>query len=386
MKKRIKISFACIFLIFYFAVYCIANTKTNAPFYIYDVIAQYDSIFTVKIKEYNIPGAAYAVVNYGEAVFIKCYGVRNVKYPEPVNEHTIFRLASLSKGITAVLAGILVDYKVLNWDDPVIKYLPDFHLRDPKITRNLTIRHILSHTSGLPSYAGTELLENNISYVMLLKNLTNAPILALPGEQFNYQNVLFSLIGDIFASLMDTSYEQLVNSFIFESLGMKNASVGRSDFLEQLNRASPHVLKDSLIVPVKIKQSYYNIPPAAGINASIADMIEWLKAMMGYRKDIVSPAILEQVSMPYIKTAKETRYFGEWENLDDTYYGLGLRIFDYSGTNLIYHGGYVQGFRSEIAIDPVDNVGIVILMNSESPFADICVPLFFDLFLGLTEK
>ena len=198
--------------------------------------------------------------------------------------------------------------------------------------------------------------------------------------------MLFSLIGDIIESVMETGYEQVIDTYIFKPLGMNDACMGRLGFLQQSNHASAHIMQDSIMVPVKIKQSYYNIPPAAGMNASISDMIQWLKFMLGYRADIVSPAIREQITRPYIKTDKESRYFGDWRNLNDTFYGLGWRVFNYAGINLIYHGGYVQGFRSEIALDPENNLGIVILMNSETDFANICIPLFFNLYLGLSEN
>jgi len=387
-NKRIWVKIYLLWVIFFFYLgeNCIAAPKNDSPFYIYDIITKYDCVFTEQMKQHKIPGAALAVVRNDEVIYVKCYGVRNVNFTEPVNEHTLFRLASLSKGISAVLTGMLVESKALAWDAPVINYLHDFQLCDPAATQRLTIRHILSHTSGLPSYAGTELLESNLSYPVLKTNLATVRLSAQPGEQYNYQNVLFSLIGDIIKSVMQTGYEQVIDSYLFKPLGMNDACMGRLKYLGQLNHASAHIMRDSVVVPVKIKQSYYNIPPAAGMNASITDMVQWLKVMLGYRPDIVSPAIREQIFMPYIKTDKESRYFGKWRNLNDTYYGLGWRVFNYAETNLIYHGGYVQGFRSEIAIDPVNRLGIVILMNSESPFADMCIPLFFDLYLGLPNN
>ncbi|MBN2412717.1 beta-lactamase family protein [candidate division KSB1 bacterium] len=385
IKKWVNFNQLLVTFFFYFAISGIAFTKSDSPYYIYNIISDFDSVFTQKIKENNIPGAAYAIVSNGKEVMMKCYGVRNIQNPESVNEHTLFRLASLSKGMSAVLTGILVENHVLNWDDPVTKYLPDFYLQDPIATQNLTIRHLLSHTSGLPSYAGTEMLENNLPHTLLIPSLAKVPLQSQPGEQYNYQNVLFSLIGDIIETVMATGYGQAIETNLFIPLGMNDACVGRQELLENSNHASPHIMQDSIPVPVEIKQSYYNIPPAAGINASIADMIQWVKIMLGYRPDIISPAILEQITMPYIKTDKESRYFGDWLNLNDTFYGLGWRVFNYAGTNLIYHGGYVQGFRSEIALDPKNNLGIVFLMNSETSFADYCVPLFFDHYLRLID-
>jgi len=376
---------AFISIIFFFLYFSstFAVILPDDPFYIYRIAIKYDSLLQTRIKEYNIPGAACVLVSQDALVYKKCFGVRELGDNEPVTEHTLFRLASLSKGFTAILTGLLVEKQLLDWNEPISDFLPELNLMTNSQYGEPTLRHILSHTSGLPSYAGTELLEENMSYTELLASLQQVPPLAPPGQQYNYQNVVFSITGDILAAVADTSYKALVNSLLFTPLGMKDATIGYQDFVNNPDHASPHIEINSVQVPVKVKTSYYHIAPAAGINASINDMAEWIKVILGYRPEIISRSVLQQVTKIQISTEKATRYFGKWSRLGDANYALGWRIFDYNGIHLVYHGGSVQGFRTEIAVDPVNHLGIVFLFNCETLFADICVPEFFDLYMSL---
>ncbi len=271
--------------------------------------------------------------------------------------------------------------ELIYWDSKVKDYLPDLQLSDPAATEKLTIAHLLSQTSGLPSYAGTEKLENNISYEQLIQDLAVIPILYMPGEHYNYQNVVFSLTGDILAGITNQSFEKLLKEYIFNPLNLRHASIGMDAYLQEHNHAFPHIKADSMWIPTTVKPSYYNIPPAAGINASINDMIIWVKAMLGGYPDIIPNNTRKEIMKAHIPTAKASRYFGKWDNLGQTWYGLGWRIFEFDDHILVYHGGYVQGFRAEIALDLYRNIGIVVLMNAASPLADNCIPMFFDLFV-----
>ncbi len=351
------------------------------PFNIYSKISKYDSLLTDGLLRYKIPGAAAAIIQDHKIIYKETFGVRNIYSQIAVNDSTIFRLASLSKGFTSTLTGMLVEENLLNWDSKVIDFLPDLKLSDPAATENLTISHLLSQTSGLPSYAGTDKLENNISYQQLIQDLAIIPLVSMPGEQYNYQNVVFSLTGDILAEITNQSFEKLLNTYIFKPLKLRHTSIGMDAYLQEHNHAFPHIKADSIWIPTTVKPSYYNIPPAAGINASIDDMIIWVKAMLGAYPQIIPDNIRKETMKAHIPTEKASRYFGKWENLGQTWYGLGWRVFEFDEHTLVYHGGYVQGFRAEIALDLYRNIGIVVLMNAASPLADNCIPMFFDLFV-----
>ena len=331
----------------------------------------------------KIPGAAVAIVSRNKIVHLKGYGVREAGRPERIDKDTVFRLASLSKGFAPVLTGLLVEDGVLDWDDGVLEYLEDFSLKDSAHTEEVTIRHILSHTSGVQEHAFTTLLDANVPYEKIIKELDRANIVCEVGEYFSYQNVIYSLIGDILKSATGHDYELLLRLKIFWPLAMNRASLGWNGIKSSANRATPHIRYSRKWKPIKIRKTYYSVAPAAGVNASISDMAKWLRALLGGASSIISPNVIQEVTTPFVRTSKMKRYFRSWRNLKKAWYGLGWRVFDYSGTKIVHHGGYVRGYRTEMAFAPEEGIGMVILMNGASRFANVCVPTFFNLYLGL---
>jgi len=324
----------------------------------------------------KIPGAAVAIVSKNKIVHVKGYGFREAGRPERIDENTVFRLASVSKGFAPVLTGLLVEDGVLDWDDKVLEHLEDFSLKDSDHTKQVTIRHILSHTSGVQEHAFTTLLDSNIPYERIVKELDLANIVCEVGECFSYQNVIYSLIGDILKSATGHDYELLLRLKIFWPLAMNRASLGWNGLKSSANKATPHIRYSRKWKPIKIRKTYYSVPPAAGVNASISDMAKWLKALLGGASSIISPNVMQEVTTPFVRTSKMKRYFRSWRNLKKAWYGLGWRVFEYSGTKIVHHGGYVRGYRAEMAFAPEEGIGMVILMNGASRFANVCVPTF----------
>ena len=347
------------------------------------LIKKFDVFVKEALTAGKIPGAAVAIVSRNKIVHLKGYGVREAGRPERIDEDTVFRLASLSKGFAPVLTGLLVEDGVLDWDDGVLEYLEDFSLKDSAHTEEVTIRHILSHTSGVQEHAFTTLLDANVPYERIIKEIDRANIVCGVGECFSYQNVIYSLIADILKSATGHDYELLLRLKIFWPLAMNRASLGWNGIKSSANRATPHIRYSRKWKPIKIRKTYYSVAPAAGVNASISDMAKWLRALLGGASSIISPNVMQEVSTPLIRTSKMKRYFRSWRNLKKAWYGLGWRVFDYSGTKIVHHGGYVRGYRAEMAFAPEEGVGMVILMNGASRFANVCVPTFFNLYLGL---
>ncbi len=347
------------------------------------LVKKFTAFVAVAINDGKIPGAAVAIVSKNKIVHVKGYGFREAGRPERIDEDTVFRLASVSKGFAPVLTGLLVEDGVLDWDDKVLEHLEDFSLKDSAHTKQVTIRHILSHTSGVQEHAFTTLLDSNVPYEKIIKELDRANIVCEVGEYFSYQNVIYSLIGDILKSATGHDYELLLRLKIFWPLAMNRASLGWNGIKSSANRATPHIRYSRKWTPIKISKTYYSVPPAAGVNASILDMAKWLRALLGGASSIISPNVMQEVTTPFVRTSKMKRYFRSWRNLKKAWYGLGWRVFDYSGTKIVHHGGYVRGYRVEMAFAPEEGIGMVILMNGASRFANVCVPTFFNLYLGL---
>ena len=197
----------------------------------------------------------------------------------------------------------------------------------------------------------------------------------------------YSLVGEVVAIATGQDFGQAMHDRIFVPLGMKNSSVGLDGIMAESNRTAPHVRVKNGWLAVKFKPSYYRVAPAAGVNASIADMAQWLRAQMGGRPDVISREILAAVNTPYVRTPEEVRG-APWRNarLRDAHYGLGWRIFNYSGHKLVYHAGGVQGYRSEMAYLPDKRIGIVLLSNSDARFSGTVIPTFLDTYLQLPAK
>jgi len=353
------------------------ETRINA------VLLDFDAFVEITLDAWNLPGMAIAVVENDSIVFLKGYGVRRIDRPDPIDIHTVFRIASVSKTFASTLTGLLVEEGVLNWNDRVYEYLPNFSLKDSVNTYHLTIRHILSHTSGLIPHTYDNLIEANQSYRKIVSALKDVPLVGQPGKHYGYQNVVFSLIGDIVESATGTSYKTLVRDKLFKPLEMTDASLGWDAYLAKTNRASPHTVQHYTWKAIDDKKAYYSIPPSAGVNASISDMARWLRAQMGATPDIVSPAILQSIHTPRVRTPGELPRYHWNGRVRNAYYGMGWRIFNYAGHTMITHSGGIEGYLTQLAFIPDLKIGLVVLMNSRK--IDFLLPTFFDMYLGIDE-
>jgi len=347
------------------------------------LMTEYDTYVKSYISEREIPGVAVVIVINNQIEFIKGYGVRKLGGTDSIDIHSVFRLASVSKPFASILTGMLVKEGILNWDDTVIKYIPDFSLKDSSTTKNLTIRHILSHTSGLTPHAFDNLIEANLPFETIVKRLKEVNIHCEPGECYGYQNTVYSLISLIIKSATGKNYTDLLNERLFQPLGMLDASSNKNDMLESDNCASPHTRRRGLWQAADLRDTYYNVPPAAGINASIYDMAYWIKGLLGCSPEILSVEIVKEVSKPVISTPREKYRFNSNNRLKYAAYGLGWRVFDYSGRTMIYHSGGMRGYYTQLAFLPKYKIGIAVLQNALTH--NDFLYKFVDMYFGLKQ-
>jgi len=348
------------------------------------VLKKYDRYISNTIEEGRVPGVAVAVVTDSQIVFIKGYGLKEIGKPEPIDLNTSFRIASVSKGFASVLTAMLVKDSVLSWDDKVIKYLPEFTLKDSAATQNLTIRHVLSHTSGLVPHAYDNLVEANVSYEKIINKLKNVRLVCKTGDCYGYQNVMYSLISEIIESATGFGYIYWLSEKILKPLNMNDVSFSKKGLLENENYAHPHVKVAGEWSATRVRDTYYTVIPAAGINASIMDMAIWTQALLGVYPQVISPEITEEIFRPKIETYYERRRFNWRKRLQEAYYGLGWRIFNYSGHTMIFHSGGLRGYLSKLAILPHERIGIVVLQNAWT--RNPLLYQFIDMYLNLPEE
>lgn len=349
-------------------------------------VAEFEAMADQLTYGQRVPGMAMAIVQGGRVLSARGYGVTNVNHPEPVDAHTVFRLASLSKAFAGTMAGLLVNDGVLRWDSKVTDYVPGFQLSDPEATRQLTVADLLSHRVGLTRNAYDRDVESNADYYTLTHRLSSAPLRCAPGQCYAYQNVAFSLVGDVVFAASGSFYEQSVERRIFKPLGMNDASLGLAGIQASPRWARPHVRSRNGWVSLTPKPSYYRLAPAAGVNASASDMAQWLLAHTGHRPDVLSAPLLATLHASLISTPGEMRSGWRHQRVDSAGYALGWRVFDYAGHQVVFHAGAVQGYRGLVALLPERDLGIALMWNGESSLPSGLMPTILDRALALPAQ
>lgn len=346
--------------------------------YLEKVLEDYSAYIMERMEKTHTPGAAIAIVQDSTILFLKGFGVKEIGTNDSVDVNTVFRIGSVSKSFAAILTGVLKDKNELDWNDYVVDYLPDFKLQSEEQTKQLQLKHVLSHTIGLPYHSYTNLVEEGKELGDMLNELSTLKLIGKVGQVHSYQNVAYSLIGEVIEAKTGKSYEQVMQEQVLVPLGMVNTTLNYTAFVNNPDIALPHAYSRKNLHPTAITDTYYNVAPAGGVNTNIKDMAQWMRAILGYREDIISKATLQEIYNPAVNTATRHRYFGNWGRLKKAYYAKGFRVLYYPNDTLIYHGGYVNGYRSEVAIDPRDNIAICILTNSPNTLIDKSSSAFFD--------
>lgn len=344
------------------------------------IIQEYDSLLYTDIRETGAVGAAVVVTYKGRIAFMKCFGTRRAASADSVDEHTIFRLASVSKAVSGVLAGILANEKLIDLDCKIKDHIPEFRLKTPENTESLTLRHVLSHTSGMIPHAFDLMVEDHVPLNEIIARLNEVEITANPGEVYGYQNVTFSLFDPVVHAQTHKSFDEIIREKVFLPFGMQDASTGFEAFRNNPNKAIPHGGGDRNFRPIALNDRYYNTAPAAGVNASISDLGQFLLAVSAQNYDVMPRQARNLVFTPLVETPLRGSYFRTWDRVDSKHYSLGWRIVDYKNHRIAYHGGYVAGYRSEIAFCEEEQIGIAFLTNSPNSRVSKSVPMFLNLF------
>jgi beta-lactamase class C len=352
----------------------------------YPPVSDFISFMERELDSSRTVGAAYAIVRNGKIDCTRTFGETRKGSGIGVDENTIFRLASVSKGFAGAMACILDQEGVLSLDDRVVVRYPGFRLKDSVSTSDMTIRNLLSHTTGLVPFAFDNLVEAGDDLGHIVDRLDEVDISAPPGAIYGYQNVTFSMWDPIARRATGIPYQILLEKLIFNPLGMKNASAGPIQSDQIQNMAYPHVRGKMGYTVLDPYIGYYNVLPAAGVNASIADMGQWLLALLGHKPEQFPDTVRRMLEEPVIYTPLKYRYTRYWRPFKERYYGLGWRIYFYRGRKIMYHGGYIRGYRAEIGYCPQEDAGIAFLQNSPNNLASKCVPRFFDLYFDYLER
>ncbi len=318
-------------------------------------------------KEFEVPGVAVAVVKDGKLVLAKGYGVRKLGEAAPVTGHTLFGIASNTKAFTAAALAMLVDEGKIQWDDPVTKHLPAFQMYDPYVTREMTVRDLLVHRSGLGLGAGDLMFwpPSDLSSQEIVKRLRFIKPATSFRSRYAYDNVLYLVAGEVIEAVTGTRWQDFIRTRFFRPLGMTDSNLGVSEFRPGGDVATPHSRAAGKLEPIAFS-SFENNAPAGAINSSAADLAKWLIVQlnggdMGGSRLFSEPQSREmwsaQTVIPISPTAVAKPNF--------LAYGLGWELSDYRGRKIVFHGGALPGYYSRVTLVPELKLGMVVLTNQE---------------------
>ena len=326
--------------------------------------AQLDQQFAAMAQRSEMAGLAIAIVEDGELRFVRTYGVIDRDTNAPVTLNTVFRWASVSKTVAGTLAATLANEGLVDLDSPVARY--DTTLRLPEGAESrVSFQQLLSQQTGLTKNAYDERLEDGQDPRTLRASLAGAPLQCPPGSCHTYQNVAFDAATEILEQAAQRSYPDAVSERFFLPLGMNSANFGMAGLTNAKDWARPH---NGRMVRT-VKETYWRVPAAAGVESNIVDFARWMQATMGDRPDVLPESTLRMAQSPRVNTAPI--YGGELRQANsDAHYGLGWRSFKYDGNVLVGHSGAVDGYRATLIFDPASRVGVVAMWNSNwgTPF------------------
>ncbi|WP_343486184.1 serine hydrolase domain-containing protein [Allomuricauda sp. d1] len=336
--------------------------------------------FERAIAKGDIVGAGVSIVQGDSIILSDGFGKRSVDGTKNVDGETVFRLGSLSKGFTGVLAASLQSENVLDFNDRVTEYLPQFQLGTEANTQKITLAHILSHSAGTPYHSYTNLVEAGLPMTEIASRFHEVTPISEPGSTYSYQNALFALSQEAMKEATGDNFTTLLKKRFFIPLEMKNVSMDYNTLSKASNVALPHSKRRNGWRKLRLNDHYYNAVAAGGINASSSDMAKWMRFLLGHNPEVFSQSAIQEAFCPTVSISYNRKYYQKWPGHVRSQYGFGWRIHTVkekeTGTEktIWHHGGSVNNYRNEIALYPEEDLGICVLLNSNSKIARHVIP------------
>ncbi len=347
--------------------------------------------FQQALKSGQIIGAGVSIVKGDSILLAEGFGIRNFENGKQVDGETVFRLGSLSKGFTGVLAAKLVEEGAFDFKDRVTDYLPNFVFGDSLNTQSIEIGHMLSHTSGTPYHSYTNLVEAGLSMAKIAERFIDVNPISAPGQQYSYQNAMFALTQEVMLQATGKNINTLLMERFFKPLEMTGTVMDHDSFMKKGNIAVPHRKSGNGWRALPLKNNYYNAVAAGGIDASSSDMGKWMRFLLGHNASIMNKSSLAKAFEPFIELNENNKYYQRWEGHVKSAYAFGWRVHTMKNetTNkeetIIHHGGSVNSYRNEIALFPDSDLGICVLMNNNSRLARTVIPELRDIVKHIYE-
>jgi CubicO group peptidase (beta-lactamase class C family) len=341
-------------------------------------LQDFDAYVDAVRKQFEVPGIAVAIVKDGRIVLERGYGLRELGKPEAVDAHTLFAIASNTKAFTSASLSMLADEGKLSLDDRVIDQLPWFRMSDPYVTREMRVRDLLAHRSGLGLGAGDLLYWPGTDYSNeeVARRLAEVPLSGGFRGQYAYDNILYGVAQLVIEKASGQSYREFLTQRIFKPLGMDETRYNSDALRAGDNVASGHAKADFKDLQAAPRMTWSNVAGAGGLYSSVHDMSKWMRVQLDggvYAREgdkeqrlfsakrqkemwsVVTPMPIAEPAVPELAPVKPN-FSG---------YGEGWQLTDYRGKKLVWHTGGWPGMVSRVTLVPEHKLGVVVLTNAE---------------------
>ncbi|HEY1771625.1 MAG TPA: serine hydrolase [Gammaproteobacteria bacterium] len=352
-----------------------------------------DAYIEQSMADWKVPGLAIAVVKDDKVVWVRGFGHRNLDEPQAVDADTLFAIGSNTKAFTAAALGTLVESGKLDWDDRVATLLPGFQMYDPYVTREVTLRDLLSHRSGTCGEDGVWYGTDFSTQDVISRLRYQKPAYSFR-SQFCYSNSLYTAAGEVVPALTGTAWHDYVRSHLFLPLHMDTTNTSVRDLGKAADAASPHAEIGGKVQPI----AWYNaasIDPAGAINSSVREMSQWMRMLLAdgmYEgKQILRPETIQEMETPQMLIGGkggEAQFLAAL-NPDSHFYAYGLGFFmqDYAGTKVVWHSGHIDGMSAGLGLVPSRHLGVVVLSNMDQSWLPMAlVWCVIDAYAGRPQK
>lgn len=337
--------------------------------------AQIDQLADRALKTFDVPGMSIAIIKDGKVVHAKGYGLRSLKTKQPVNEHTLFGIASNSKAYTSAALAMLMEEGQLTWDDPVMNYVPEFRLYSPYVSDAFTIRDLLTHRSGLGLGAGDLMFwpdSNDFNIKDMIHNLRYLKQVGGFRAKYDYDNLLYAVAGEIISRVSGMSWEEFIERRIMQPLGMTESAAGYERLKDYSNTIDPHAPVNGKVQV--ISRSFSKIANAAGgIYSNVTDQSKWIILQLngGRYGDDLSKRLFSDASQKEMWSSQTIRPMsnGPTDKIYHTHfstYGLGWGLSDVAGYKQVSHSGGLGGNVTLTTLFPELKLGILVYTNQQS--------------------
>ena len=353
-------------------------TGTDAPSSLPTELRDFDAYIEDIRARFEVPAMAVAIVKDGHVVLERGYGTRDLDSNVPVDEHTLFAIASNTKAFTAAALSMLADEGKLDMDDRVVDHLPWFRMSDTYVTGEMRIRDLLAHRSGLGLGAGDLLYWPGSEYTTeeVARRLKDVPLKGGFRDRYAYDNILFGVAQLVVEAVSGQSYKDFLQTRIFTPLGMQDTRFNSDHLQAADNVATGYAQADFTHLVAAPRVSWGNVSGAGGIYSSVHDLSHWVRVQLDggvisgegdtaqrlfsekrqrAMWSMITPIPVAKPSVPALAPAVPN-YAG---------YGEGWSLSDYRGKKLVWHTGGWPGFVSRITLVPEQGLGIIVLTSAE---------------------